>query len=125
VGKAGTLKAPGATRVDVTGKTIRLSNYRGSKMLLLFWNPGCGFCQQMLPDLKKWEERPPKGAPQLVLVSTGSADANKEQGLRSPILLDQNFSVGSAYGADGTPMAVVIDAQGKITGMVFRDKLTQ
>jgi hypothetical protein len=36
-------------------------------------------------------------------------------GLRSPIVLDQaTIRVGSLFGATGTPMAVLIDAEGKI-----------
>jgi hypothetical protein len=29
---------------DLTGQTIDLARFRGTKMLLRFWNPGCGFC---------------------------------------------------------------------------------
>jgi hypothetical protein len=36
-------------------------------------------------------------------------------GLRSPVLLDRaGLSVGSTFGATGTPMAVLVDAEGKI-----------
>ena len=52
------------------------------KTLVLFWNPGgCGFCQQMLPDLKEWGANPPEGAPNLLVGSAGTAEANKEMGL--------------------------------------------
>jgi thiol-disulfide isomerase/thioredoxin len=33
----------------------RAVDFRGEESLVLFWNPGCGFCQQMLADLKEWE----------------------------------------------------------------------
>ncbi len=107
-------KAPAVKLPDLDGKTIDLSAHNGTRTLLLFWNPGCGFCQRLLPELKEWEASPPKGAPKLVLVSTGTADANRQQGLRSPILLDQNFSTGSAFGADGTPSAIMVDAKGNV-----------
>ena len=32
-------------------------------------------------------------------------------GLRSPLVLDQDFSVGNTFGATGTPMAVLVDAE--------------
>jgi thiol-disulfide isomerase/thioredoxin len=38
--------------------------------LVLFWNPGCGFCQQMLPDLKEWEAGAPEGAPRCLLLGS-------------------------------------------------------
>jgi hypothetical protein len=39
--------------------------------------------------------------------------------LRSPIVLDQGgMSIGSKFGANGTPMAVLVDAEGKIASEV-------
>jgi hypothetical protein len=35
-------------------------------------------------------------------------------GLTSPVLLDQNFATGRAFGASGTPSAVLVDAEGKV-----------
>ena len=106
--------APPVKLPDVDGNTVDLAEHRGTRTLLLFWSPGCGFCQKMLSDLKKWEAKPPKGAPKLVLISSGTPEENKAQGLRSPILLDDEFAVGEAFGSDGTPSAIMIDAQGRI-----------
>ena len=106
--------APSLKLPDLNGKTIDLAGRRGMETLLLFWNPRCGFCQQMLPDLKAWEAKPPKGAPKLLVVSTGSVEENRALGLKSPVVLDQGFSVSGSFGADGTPMAVLIDARGKV-----------
>jgi hypothetical protein len=72
----------------------------------------------MLADLKAWEASPPQGAPRLLVVSTGSVEENRALGLRSTIVLDHNMSVGSTFGANGTPMAVLIDAQGKLASEV-------
>ena len=72
----------------------------------------------MLPDLKEWESGAPKDAPRLVVVSAGSEEANKEMGLASPVLLDQQFAVGRAFGASGTPSAILVDEEGKIASQV-------
>jgi protein-disulfide isomerase len=93
---------------------VELKDYRGKKTLVLFWNPGCGFCSQMLPDLKAWEADPPKGAPKLLVVSSGTVEDNKTMGLRSPVVLDQTFAAGSAFGANGTPSAVLVDRKGRV-----------
>ena len=68
----------------------------------------------MLPDPKAWDANPPKGAPKLLVVSSGTVDEIRAMDLRSPVLLDENFSVGPSFGANGTPMAVLIDAKGNI-----------
>jgi protein-disulfide isomerase len=86
--------------------------------LVLFWSPECGFCQRMLDDLKGWETNPQPGAPQLLVVSRGTVAANQAQGLRSPVVLDQGFTVGRAFGATGTPMAVLVDGNRKIASEV-------
>ena len=111
-------QAPAFTLPDLSGRSTSLADFRGHTTILLFWNPGCGFCQRMLEDLKAWEAQPPADAPRLLIVSTGKVEANEALGLRSPILLDQGMSVGSKFGATGTPMALLIDAEGKIASEV-------
>ena len=77
-------EAPEVKLPDLEGNTVELADFRGEKTLVLFWNPGCGFCQQMLPDLKEWEAEAPEDAPKLVVVSAGTEEANKEMGLSLP-----------------------------------------
>jgi peroxiredoxin len=111
-------EAPEVKLPDLEGNTVALADFRGEETLVLFWNPGCGFCQQMLPDLKQWESEAPESAPRIVVVSAGSEEANREMGLTSPVLLDQNFATGRAFGASGTPSAVLVDAEGKVASEV-------
>ena len=106
--------APPLKLPNLQGKKVDLAAFRGQKTLVLFWNPGCGFCRQMLDDLKALEADPPEEAPKILVVSAGTAKENRAMGLRSTVVLDKNFSVGGAFGANGTPMAVLVDEQGKI-----------
>ncbi|HWD85639.1 MAG TPA: MauE/DoxX family redox-associated membrane protein, partial [Solirubrobacteraceae bacterium] len=106
-------KAPAVDLPDLTGKLVTAS-VPDRDTLVLFWNPGCGFCQQMLDDLRSWEADAPPDAPRLVLVSRGSADDNTAHGLRAPIVLDQSFKTGSVFGVGGTPSGLLVDRQGKI-----------
>ena len=73
-----------------------------------------GNLQRLVGDIKNWEKDRPEGAPQLVLISTGTPEANREHGLESTILLDQGFRTGEAFGASGTPSAILIDADGNV-----------
>lgn len=107
--------APAFSLPDLSGHTVHLSDFRGSTTLVLFWRPSCGFCQRILADLKAWEAKPPAGAPKLLVVSTDSVADNQAMGLHSPVVLDQDgMRVGRLFGATGTPMAVLVDAEGKI-----------
>ncbi|HZY57747.1 MAG TPA: redoxin domain-containing protein, partial [Rubrobacteraceae bacterium] len=110
--------APEIKLEDLDGNTIELKDFRGEEVLVLFWNPGCGFCQQMLPNLKEWEANPPEGAPKLLVISAGTVEINEEMGLRSPVVLDQQFAAGRAFGASGTPSAVLVDREGKVASEV-------
>jgi peroxiredoxin len=111
-------EAPEVKLPNLEGNTVELAEFRGQETLVLFWNPGCGFCQQMLPDLKEWEDQAPEDAPKLLVVSAGSEEANREMGLTSPVMLDQQFAVGRDFGASGTPSAVLVDAEGKVASEV-------
>ncbi len=106
--------APALALPALDGTPVSLAEFRGHSTLVLFWNPGCGFCQRMLDHLKAWEAHPPQGAPQLLVVSTGTVEANRAMGVRAPVVLDQGFRAGQAFGVTGTPMAVLLDAQGRI-----------
>jgi peroxiredoxin len=105
--------APDVRLPNIPGETVDLADFRGRQTLVLFWNPGCGFCEQMLDDLRAWDANPPEGAPQLVVISTAPVE-----GLRSPVLLDPDFKVAGTFGANGTPMAVLVDEEGQIASEV-------
>ena len=106
--------APAVALPDVTGETVDLADFRGRDVLVLFWNPGCGFCQQMVDDIKAWEADRSDGAPELLVVSTGGVEENRAMGLRSRVVLDPMFAAGSAFGASGTPSGVRVDSEGNV-----------
>jgi peroxiredoxin len=105
--------APDVKLPNIAGETVDLADFSWRQMLVLFWNPGCGFCQQMLDDLRAWDANRPADAPQLVVISTAPVE-----GLRSPVLLDPDFKVAWTFGANGTPMAVLVDEEGQIASEV-------
>ena len=111
--------APAVSLSDLDGKQTSLSALPSlSTRMLLFWNPGCHFCQGMLDDLKAWEASRSVGSSMLLLVSTGSVEANRALGLRSTILLDAGFETGRAFGASGTPSAVLVDEHGRLASEI-------
>jgi thiol-disulfide isomerase/thioredoxin len=96
---------------------LSLTDLRGRRTLLLFWNPACGFCQGMTPELERWLRDPPPGAPEIVLISRGSAEEHGS--LNARVAVDDSFAVGSAYGVRGTPMAVMVSEDGKVASPVL------
>jgi peroxiredoxin len=110
--------APEISLPDIDGKTVRLADFSDQETLVLFWNPGCGFCSRMLPDLQTWIANRGEGEPALLVVSRGDAEENRKQGIEAPILLDQGFAAGRSFGATGTPAAVLISESGMIASPV-------
>jgi thiol-disulfide isomerase/thioredoxin len=110
--------APAFHLPNLAGEEVSVEQLRGAETVLLFWNPNCGFCRRMTDDLKAWEAQSTPDSPRLLVISTGSVEANSAQGLRSPVLLDKGFATGSAFGARGTPAAVRLDAEGKVASPV-------
>jgi thiol-disulfide isomerase/thioredoxin len=110
--------APPVRLRDLKNRKVNLTDFRGERTLVPFWNPGCGFCRQMLPELREWEQIPPEGAPKLLVVSSGTKEVNREIGLSSTVVLDQQFAVGSTFGTSGTPSAVLVDEEGKVASEV-------
>jgi peroxiredoxin len=105
---------PDVTLPDVDGNTIKLSQFLGNPTLLVFWNTGCSYCEAMLRDLKAWENKPPKGAPQLLFISAGPASDIRKQGLRAPVMLESTFQIAQLFKVRGTPSAVLIDENGNL-----------
>jgi peroxiredoxin/uncharacterized membrane protein YphA (DoxX/SURF4 family) len=123
----GRAAAPDASRVgqlapdlelhDLHENRVELKDLYGDRTVAIFWNPGCGFCQQMLPELKALELSPPDRTTQLVVISSGEPDQIRRDGLRSRVLLDPEAEAMRAFGAGGTPMGVVIEG-GRIASPV-------
>ena len=94
---------------DLEGKPFEVASLLGHRTVVLFWSPTCGYCEQMLCDLKRWENEAAASQLDLLVVSSGSIDQNRAQDLRSRVLLDDAFAVGDALGSNGTPSAILID----------------
>jgi peroxiredoxin/uncharacterized membrane protein YphA (DoxX/SURF4 family) len=106
--------APGFRLPSLSGGIVDLADYRGTKTIVLFWDPDCGFCARILGVLKVWEMRQGEDGARLLVVSTGSVEANEAQGFRSTVVLGEEFAVGHLYGASGTPSAVLVSEDGLI-----------
>jgi methylamine dehydrogenase accessory protein MauD len=105
---------PATTLLDLRGQNISLDRFRDREVLLLFWNPNCGFCQRMLPELRKRDAGVTMKLPELVVVSSGTKQEGEAMGLQISVLLDPQTKLGHALGAHGTPMAVLLDTEGRV-----------
>ncbi|HTV10865.1 MAG TPA: MauE/DoxX family redox-associated membrane protein [Acidimicrobiales bacterium] len=110
-------RVPALSLTDLDGSDVALVEVVGERAVVLFWNPGCGFCQRMLPELKALELAPPPGAPKVLVLSAGDPEEARQQGLRSTVLVDTGSAAAHALGAGGTPMAVLVEG-GRVASTV-------
>jgi len=109
--------APAFTLKDLNGVPVSLDELRtaGRPVVLVFSDPNCGPCAALLPDLVAWEVS--YGAfVTVVLISSGTADANRRAGASAlhHALLQRKREVAHAYGAHATPTAVLVRADGRV-----------
>lgn len=110
--------APRTPLPDLNGEYVSVEDRRGRPTVVLFWNPECTFCERMLPDLKEWEQEAGALDGTALVISRGTVGENREQGLRSRVVIDDGFTAGGWVGVSGTPSAVRIDAKGRIASPV-------
>jgi peroxiredoxin len=110
--------APDFGLPDLAGARHKLSEFRERNVLLIFFNPKCGFCTKMAADLAALpaEVGPDRVVP--IVVTTGDAEENRkvieQYGIRCVVLLQEEMKVAAQFRAQGTPMGYRIDTAGKI-----------
>jgi peroxiredoxin len=108
---------------NLFGGTVDLAQYRGREVLLVFTDPNCGPCEALLPHLKRLGEGG-QGGREVILIGRGQASDNRRkaeaQGLRFPLVLQQQWELSRSYGIFATPVAFVIDERGVIAAPVAK-----
>ena len=110
--------APAFSLPDLDGAMVSLDTLRagGTPVLLLFADPNCGPCNQVMREVGRWEQAF-AGRLAIAVLSRGSHKANAakrdEHGM-STLLIQPNRETADAYLTQGTPAAVLIGPDGTI-----------
>jgi peroxiredoxin len=113
--------APDFALRDMAGREVKLSDYRGKTVLLVFWGVGCRLCKTEAPHLTDLYEKYKDAG--LVVLAVECFDNNREDiaaymrenKLRHPVLLSGSKVAGPKYSIGGLPRAFWIDTRGVIT----------
>ncbi|PYV81073.1 MAG: TlpA family protein disulfide reductase, partial [Acidobacteria bacterium] len=118
--------APGFALNDSEGVPIRLSDYKGTVVLLNFWATWCHGCVLEIPWFIEFQERYKDSGLSVIGVSMDEdwkpvKAFVEEKKVNYPILIG-NEGLGKLYELNSMPMTVLIDRSGKIaasyTGVV-------
>jgi peroxiredoxin len=105
---------------DLEGRLISLDDYRGKRVLLVYWSPDCVFCELLAPGLAELQADLRNSNVQLVLASLAGAESNRElaleHGLTCPIVLltEDSALVQKTFRDQGTPVAYLLDEHGTV-----------
>lgn len=113
--------APDFTLKTLDGKTVRLSELRGKKAVLInFWATWCPPCRSEMPTIQKiYSDYKGRGFEVLAInIERDSKEEilefMKELRLTFPVLLDPDMKVTRTYRLIGLPVSMLIDRQGII-----------
>lgn len=105
-------EAPDLEWRDLDGGLVSLRQLRGRPVTMIFWDPQCGFCRRLAPELRAWrrshEDR------QMIVISNGTDEENRELALDCTVLTETGFQTGALFGVGGTPSGIALDSEGKV-----------
>lgn len=118
--------APDFELPTLEGETIKLSDYRGKKIILNFWASWCPPCKAEMPFMQSFYEKN-KDKVEIVAVNLTNIDNGRtaikefveDYGLTFPIPLDEEGEIGQLYQAFSIPTSYIIDSNGIITKKVI------
>ncbi|MED1598213.1 MULTISPECIES: peroxiredoxin family protein [Bacillus] len=115
--------APDFELSKLDGTKVKLSDFKGKKVILNFWATWCGPCQQEMPDMEAFYKKNKDDVEILAVNYTVSERANgeekvkkfaEEKGLTFPILLDKDINVTTMYKVITIPTSYFVDTKGVI-----------
>lgn len=112
--------APDFTLQDAQGNNVRLSDYRGRKVIVNFWASWCPPCRAEMPHMQRFYEK--RGSDDIFLLSVNLTSLEKsggaarkfadKHGITFPIALDKEGDVLDLYNVRAYPTTYVLDERG-------------
>ena len=110
--------APDFSLIDLSGRPLRLSDYRGKVVVLDFWATWCEPCKQEIPHLVDLQNKYPQRV-QVLGISMDDDEKpvrgfQQQYKMNYPIALETSNLADQYGGVLGLPITFVIDGQGRI-----------
>lgn len=74
------------------GNTINLLDFKGKKVIVLFWESNCIYCDRLLESIKAFESNENNSSPLFLIVTINKEDFDYLQDLKSIVVLDSNLA---------------------------------
>lgn len=111
--------APDFELKTLDGETVKLSDYRGKRVMLNFWATWCPPCRAEMPDMQKFQKDKDVQVLAVNLSETESHPDNvqrfvDELNLSLTIPLDDESAISNEYQVMAYPTTYMIDSNGRI-----------
>ncbi|MEH7237139.1 peroxiredoxin family protein [Bacillus sp. JJ1562] len=127
--------APDFTLKTISGEELKLSAFRGKRVILNFWASWCPPCKAEMPHMQEFYVENKES--NVVLLSVNLTTAEKkssdvakfveEYELTFPVMLDEQGDIGQIYQAHAIPTSYLIDSKGivrkKIVGPMDKEMM--
>lgn len=124
--------APDFSLSDASGNTVRLSDLRGTPVLINLWASWCPPCKAEMPAMQEvYEAYQAQGFTILAVNTTyqdqkeSALDFSQSLGLTFPILFDMDGEVARQYQVRAMPTSFFIDAEGVVQRMVIGGPMSE
>jgi peroxiredoxin len=111
---------------SLAGGRMTLSQFRGRKVLLIFFDPACGYCRELLLQLRDFAASSDADAPVPLIIAEGPDEENRklveEHGIRHPVLMQDSREVAELYHVFVTPAGYLVDERGVTVGGMLAGK---
>ena len=107
-------------------KQVKLSGYRGKKVILNFWATWCPPCKAEIPDMEKFYSD--FKSKDIVILGVNLTQSEKSQesvstfvktnGIMYPVLLDKENEANQKYQISAIPTSYIIDTKGIIRNKI-------
>lgn len=121
----GDLTAKDFSLVDMQGKNVKLSDYKGKIVVLDFWATWCGPCRESLPHMQEIVNKYKGQEVEFFFINTMENDKPEkirtdvskfmaENKYQLNVLYDFKDEVANKYKVQGIPTEIIIDKEGNI-----------
>lgn len=111
--------APDFELNTLAGETVRLSDYRGQRVIVNFWATWCPPCRAEIPDFQKVYDQE-----DVVILAVNLTESETSENkvtefvddfeMTFPVLMDEKSNVSTRYRVQAYPTSYMIDSNGRI-----------